>query len=109
MQRTTKVLTTSPEKLRLIGVHESVDFKRLSKSAEILLPLHAARLTAFQTAPSSLSRTAVQPLLDAAEKMARHLKYKGLGTFEFLFNAQTFEWVFLEINPRIQVEHTVTG
>ena len=42
-------------------------------------------------------------------KMAQHLRYEGLGTFEFLFNARTGEWYFLEINPRIQVEHTVTG
>ncbi|KAI0747016.1 hypothetical protein C8Q80DRAFT_1105542 [Daedaleopsis nitida] len=61
-----------------------------------------------EMAPSTLSRSAVQPLLDAATKMARHLKYAGLGTFEFLVNAHAQEWIFLEINPRIQVEHTVT-
>ncbi|KAG5638760.1 hypothetical protein H0H81_010382 [Sphagnurus paluster] len=38
----------------------------------------------------------------------RHLNYRGLGTFEYLVNAETLDWVFLEINPRIQVEHTVT-
>ncbi|KAG6865321.1 hypothetical protein C0991_003495 [Blastosporella zonata] len=40
--------------------------------------------------------------------MARKLQYRGLGTFEYLVNAQTMDWVFLEINPRVQVEHTVT-
>ena len=60
-------------------------------------------------APSTLDSVAVQPLLDAAMKMARQLKYAGLGTFEFLVNARSHEWIFLEINPRIQVEHTVTG
>lgn len=61
-----------------------------------------------ETAPSRLSRRAVQPLIDASLSIARSLKYKGLGTFEFLVNAQTGEWVFLEINPRVQVEHTIT-
>lgn len=60
-------------------------------------------------APSTFPRKLINPLLDASLKMARHLKYKGLGTFEYLVNAHSGEWVFLEINPRIQVEHTVTG
>lgn len=60
-------------------------------------------------APSTLPRKLVDPLLHASLKMAQHLKYKGLGTFEYLVNANSGEWVFLEINPRIQVEHTVTG
>ncbi|KAI1798000.1 hypothetical protein LXA43DRAFT_2473 [Ganoderma leucocontextum] len=61
-----------------------------------------------EMAPSTLPRTTVESLLDAALRMARKLRYVGLGTFEFLVNSQLQEWVFLEINPRIQVEHTVT-
>ncbi|KAF8906806.1 carboxylase:pyruvate/acetyl-coa/propionyl-CoA [Gymnopilus junonius] len=61
-----------------------------------------------EIAPSRLPRSSIQPLLDASLKMARHLQYRGLGTFEFLFNSHSFEWVFLEINPRVQVEHTIT-
>ncbi|KDR68330.1 hypothetical protein GALMADRAFT_256949 [Galerina marginata CBS 339.88] len=61
-----------------------------------------------EIAPSRLPRSAIQPLLDASLKMANHLKYKGLGTFEFLVNTHSLEWVFLEINPRVQVEHTIT-
>ena len=30
------------------------------------------------------------------------------GTVEFLVDADTGEWFFIEVNPRIQVEHTVT-
>lgn len=52
---------------------------------------------------SGAQRTA---LFDAAERMARNLAYRGLGTVEFLVGAQDF-W-FMEVNPRIQVEHTVT-
>jgi pyruvate carboxylase len=51
----------------------------------------------------------IQPIVDASLKLAGHLKYKGLGTFEYLFNVQSQDWVFLEINPRVQVEHTITG
>ncbi|CAA7268513.1 unnamed protein product [Cyclocybe aegerita] len=61
-----------------------------------------------EMAPSRLSRKAVQPLIDASLKLASHLKYKGLGTFEYLVNANTNTWIFLEINPRVQVEHTIT-
>lgn len=34
--------------------------------------------------------------------------YASLGTFEFLLNPHTKEFFFLEINPRLQVEHTIT-
>ncbi|KAI0674564.1 hypothetical protein C8Q78DRAFT_1067546 [Trametes maxima] len=61
-----------------------------------------------EIAPSTLSREVVEPLLQASLKMARHLRYAGLGTFEFLVNDRSKKWIFLEINPRIQVEHTVT-
>jgi acetyl/propionyl-CoA carboxylase alpha subunit len=45
-------------------------------------------------------------LLDAALRMAARVRYEGLGTFEFLVDGEGF-W-FLEANPRLQVEHTVT-
>ncbi|KAF9446437.1 hypothetical protein P691DRAFT_708557 [Macrolepiota fuliginosa MF-IS2] len=61
-----------------------------------------------EVAPSRLPRPVLQPLIDASLKIAAHLKYKGLGTFEFLVNSSTYQWVFLEINPRVQVEHTIT-
>ncbi|MBK6659318.1 MAG: carbamoyl-phosphate synthase large subunit [Proteobacteria bacterium] len=47
-------------------------------------------------------------LLGAALRMARHANYRGLGTFEFLLDADTGEWFFIEANARLQVEHTVT-
>lgn len=36
------------------------------------------------------------------------IKYTSLGTFEFLLNPTTADFYFLEINPRLQVEHTIT-
>jgi acetyl/propionyl-CoA carboxylase alpha subunit len=40
--------------------------------------------------------------------VALKIHYKSLGTFEFLLNPSTEEFYFLEINPRLQVEHTIT-
>ncbi|MCA0047791.1 pyruvate carboxylase [Mesorhizobium sp. B283B1A] len=43
-----------------------------------------------------------------ALKIARETSYIGAGTVEFLQDADTGKFYFIEVNPRIQVEHTVT-
>jgi len=47
-------------------------------------------------------------LADAAVALARTASYYNAGTVEFLVDADTYEWFFIEVNPRVQVEHTVT-
>jgi len=47
-------------------------------------------------------------LLADAVRMASEVAYGSLGTFEFLVDAVTGRHVFIEANPRLQVEHTVT-
>src|SRR5882724_3714664 len=47
-------------------------------------------------------------LSDAAITLARASTYCNAGTVEFLVDADTGQWYFIEVNPRIQVEHTVT-
>ena len=47
-------------------------------------------------------------LADAAVRLARAARYHNAGTVEFLVDTETGEWYFIEVNPRIQVEHTVT-
>jgi pyruvate carboxylase len=47
-------------------------------------------------------------LADAAVALARAAGYYNAGTVEFLVDADSGEWYFIEVNPRIQVEHTVT-
>ncbi|HVT83370.1 MAG TPA: pyruvate carboxylase, partial [Phycisphaerae bacterium] len=44
----------------------------------------------------------------AAVKIGKQVNYKNAGTVEFLVDAKTHEFYFIEVNPRIQVEHTVT-
>ncbi|BFZ57918.1 pyruvate carboxylase [Savitreella phatthalungensis] len=48
-----------------------------------------------------------QAILDDALKLAREVNYRNAGTAEFLVDAQGRHY-FIEINPRIQVEHTIT-
>ncbi|KRQ89834.1 pyruvate carboxylase [Bradyrhizobium valentinum] len=47
-------------------------------------------------------------LCAAALKIGRATDYVGAGTVEFLMDAETGQFYFIEVNPRIQVEHTVT-
>ena len=47
-------------------------------------------------------------LCDAAVKIAKSIDYDNAGTVEFLVDSESGDWFFIEMNPRIQVEHTVT-
>src|ERR1700676_5800941 len=47
-------------------------------------------------------------LCDAALSLARKANYRNAGTVEFLYDVDVRRWYFIEVNPRIQVEHTVT-
>jgi pyruvate carboxylase len=47
-------------------------------------------------------------LCEAALTIGRAIRYENAGTVEFLLDADTGEFYFIEVNPRIQVEHTVT-
>lgn len=55
-----------------------------------------------------LSEELRQELCGHALKIARETSYIGAGTVEFLQDADTGKFYFIEVNPRIQVEHTVT-
>lgn len=60
-----------------------------------------------EVAPSPWLNNALRArITEAAQHLARGVNYAGLGTFEFLVSGDAF-W-FMEANPRLQVEHTVT-
>ena len=62
-----------------------------------------------EVAPSfGLPENIVRELCDAAARMGREIRYDNAGTVEFLYDLDRHEWFFIEMNPRIQVEHTVT-
>lgn len=49
-----------------------------------------------------------QAIRQAAVDLCRHVGYDNVGTVEFLLDIERREFFFLEVNPRIQVEHGVT-
>lgn len=62
-----------------------------------------------EIAPSpNLSESLRQGILDAALKIGRQVSYSCAGTVEFLVDVDAQKFFFIEVNPRIQVEHTVT-
>ncbi|MDJ0909356.1 MAG: pyruvate carboxylase [Woeseiaceae bacterium] len=55
-----------------------------------------------------LSQEQRDEITGAAVRLARLVDYRNAGTVEFLQDVDTGEFYFIEVNPRIQVEHTVT-
>jgi pyruvate carboxylase len=55
-----------------------------------------------------LSQEVRDDLTGSAIRLGKAANYRGAGTVEFLLDADTDKFYFIEVNPRIQVEHTVT-
>ena len=49
-----------------------------------------------------------EQICDAAVRLCKPINYKAAGTVEFLLDLDKGDFFFIEVNPRIQVEHTVT-
>ena len=56
----------------------------------------------------SVPKERVEAIREDAVKIAKHVGYVNAGTVEFLVDGKTGQHYFIEMNPRIQVEHTVT-
>ena len=63
----------------------------------------------IEMAPSyGIDPTIISGLCNASLAIAREVNYTHAGTVEFLVDVESGDWYFIEMNPRIQVEHTVT-
>jgi len=47
-------------------------------------------------------------ICDLGRRICKHVNYECAGTVEFLMDMETGKFHFIEVNPRVQVEHTVT-
>jgi acetyl/propionyl-CoA carboxylase alpha subunit len=71
--------------------------------------LQRRRQKLVELAPAPhLSESQRREMLDAALAMSRAAGLCGLATIEFLLDNDNGDFVFMEANPRLQVEHTVT-
>ncbi|MCF8567117.1 pyruvate carboxylase [Alicyclobacillus tolerans] len=57
--------------------------------------------------PALIDQQLREEVCEAAVKLMKHVNYQSAGTVEFLLTPSG-EFYFIEVNPRIQVEHTVT-
>ena len=100
-------------KARHIEIQIVGDGKNVVDLGERECTLQRRNQKVVEIAPSpTLDAGLRKRLAEAARKLASAANYKGLGTFEFLIDmeAKTPEAAiaFMEANPRLQVEHTVT-
>ena len=63
----------------------------------------------FEEGPPSIAKPdTFKEMQLAAQRLTQTIGYVGAGTVEYLYNADTDKFFFLELNPRLQVEHPVT-
>ena len=61
-----------------------------------------------ETPAPNLREEVRQALLETARTLTRSVSYRSAGTVEFVVDARTQDFYFLEVNARLQVEHGVT-
>jgi len=61
-----------------------------------------------ETPAPGLSDATRKELLECALRLGRAVQYQSAGTVEFIYDSDSREFYFLEVNTRLQVEHGVT-
>ena len=94
---------------RHIEVQILGDGQRVVHCYERECSLQRRRQKVWEEAPSAAIDATVRAALCAsALRLAEAVSYRGAGTLEYLFDDDTREFFFIEMNTRIQVEHPVT-
>lgn len=63
----------------------------------------------FEEGPPSIAPKDIFRQMElSAQRLTQSIGYIGAGTVEYLYNAAENKYYFLELNPRLQVEHPVT-
>jgi acetyl-CoA carboxylase biotin carboxylase subunit len=94
---------------RHIEVQVLGDGHRVVHCFERECSLQRRRQKVWEEAPSAaINETTRSALCESALRLANAVSYRGAGTIEFLYDEQTREFFFIEMNTRIQVEHPVT-
>ena len=71
--------------------------------------LQRRRQKILEEAPSpALSPATRERLCESAVRLAKSVGYRGAGTLEYLYDDESGEFFFIEMNTRIQVEHPIT-
>ena len=71
--------------------------------------LQRRRQKVWEEAPSAAIDEATRAALcESALRLANAVSYRGAGTLEYLYDDDTREFFFIEMNTRIQVEHPIT-
>ena len=97
------------ERARHIEVQVLGDGERVIHCFERECSLQRRRQKVWEEAPSAaLPDDIRRQLCDSAVALAEAVRYSGAGTLEFLYDDETHDFYFIEMNTRIQVEHPVT-
>lgn len=100
---------------RFIGRARHIEVQVLGDGHDVIhlhereCSLQRRRQKVWEEAPATALPDAVRAELCAsAVRLAKSCGYRGAGTLEYLYNDETGDWFFIEMNTRIQVEHPVT-
>lgn len=94
---------------RHIEVQILGDGQRVVHCFERECSLQRRRQKVWEEAPSAAINAETRAALCAsALRLASAVAYRGAGTLEYLYNDDTGEFFFIEMNTRIQVEHPIT-